>query len=221
MKFKKGSKEAKAYMAKLRAARGKKTTAKKTVKKVGSTSKIAPNLLMELWFAVHSKESNKYNTIAKKLDNEGVSFSIQNAVSSDATEMRYKKNIDTFEVANRIQKIMQKTTHKKVGSTLKLDKKEMRLGMKPKTRSKSGNGYHKNTKSKNVNIRVISGFSKFVKHKGFTIDVIKLASGKNEYAVYQVSPVTNKEVYYGSYLTLKAAKEWINRSLYLLKNASK
>lgn len=255
MKLKKGSAAAKAYMAKLRAAKGKKTpakkvsgvldtlkrkaiaakknvaysvidktlknTPKKTAKDVLNRAKgiikntylgsaLTPNLLMELWFAVHSKESNKYNTIAKKLDSEGVSFSIQNAVSSDATEMRYKKNIDTFEVANRIQKIMQKTpakkvgyksdrtnilrtatqyiktykdkgysrkeaiknanldaafsiqgtakkTAKKVGSTLKLHKKEMRLGMPPKTKSKTSNGYHKDTKSHNVNIRVISG----------------------------------------------------------------
>jgi hypothetical protein len=53
--------------------------------------------------------------------------------------------------------LFKKTSAKKVGSTLKLDKKEMRLGMKPKTTSKSGNGYHKDTKSHNVNIRVISG----------------------------------------------------------------
>ena len=115
--------------------------------------------------------------------------------------------------------LFKKTAAKKVGSTLKLHKKEMRLGITPKTRSKTSDpkSYHKDTKSHNVNIRVISGFKRFYKHKGFTIDVIEMAKGGKEYAIYQVSPATNKEVYYGSYKTLTAAKKWIDRTLYLLK----
>lgn len=53
--------------------------------------------------------------------------------------------------------LFKKVGAKKVGSTLKLHKKEMRLGITPKTKSKTSNGYHKDTKSHNVNIRVISG----------------------------------------------------------------
>jgi len=88
------------------------------------------------------------------------------------------------------------------------------------TKRKQTKSHHKDIKSHNVNIRVISGFKKFVKHKGFTIDLIELTNGKKEYAVYQISPITKKEVYYGSYLSLSAAKNFINRSLYLFKKLS-
>lgn len=92
------------------------------------------------------------------------------------------------------------------------------VNVKPKPKTKTL--YHKDIKSHNVNIRVISGFKKFVKHKGFTIDLIELTNGKKEYAVYQISPITKKEVYYGSYLSLSAAKNFINRSIYLFKKLS-
>jgi len=52
-----------------------------------------------------------------------------------------------------------KKVNKKIGSKLKLHKKETRLGATPKdfkTRSKT---YHKDTKSHNVNIRVMSGIN--------------------------------------------------------------
>jgi hypothetical protein len=198
MKLKKGSKEAKAYMAKIRAKRGTKKvgTKKLTTKKVGS----AENKV----YIEFMNSSKNFKTEKKyfKTYEDAVNFMYANFEKVNLDMINYVKP-------------------KKVGSALKLNKKETRLGIAPKTTAKKGNNYHKDTKSHNVNIRVISGFSKFVKHKGFTIDVIKLSNGKNEYAVYQVSPATNKEVYYGSYLTLKAAKEWINRSLYLLKNALK
>ncbi len=84
MRFKKGSKEAKAFMAKLRAAKGKS-------KKVGANKKL------------------------KKL------------------------------------------TPKKVGSTLKLTPKETRLGATKKDFKPKSKSYHKDTKSHNVNIRVVSG----------------------------------------------------------------
>jgi hypothetical protein len=60
-----------------------------------------------------------------------------------------------------------RTIPKKVGSTLKLNKKETRLGIVPKTKAKKvtakkaapkkTSSYHKDTKSHNVNIRVMSG----------------------------------------------------------------
>lgn len=89
-------------------------------------------------------------------------------------------------------------------------------GTKQATKRTKGSNYHKDTKSHNVNIRVISGFKKFIKHKGFTIDVIN-NNGEKEYAVYQISPTTKKEVYYGSYASLSSAKNFINRTIYLLK----
>jgi len=127
--LKKGSAEAKAFMAKLRA---KKRTVKKTVKRVAKNAvksfkdgyngvgSIKPNLLMELWFAVHNKNTSLYNSISKKLDAEKVPFRTQNDVAMDAENMRYKKNIDTFEVKDRISKIM----NKKIGSTLLIEKGE-------------------------------------------------------------------------------------------------
>ncbi len=70
---------------------------------------ITPNLLMELWFAVHEKRTEDYPIIAKKLDDAKVSYSLQNKVSEDATEARSRKAIDTFEVKDRIDKIINKT----------------------------------------------------------------------------------------------------------------
>jgi hypothetical protein len=201
MKLKKGSAAAKAYMAKIRA--------KRNTKKVGSIK----NNIIEFSDGYKFKKVSK--DYAAKNFNKIEIFGIDLSNESESL-IESKNDLNSFNTFG----IEFKTT-KKVGSTLKLKANEKRLGATlkdVKTRSKS---YHKDTKSHNVNIRVISGFSKFVKHKGFTIDVIKLANNKKEYAVYQVSPTTNKEVYYGSYATLKAAKEWINRSLYLLKNSLK
>lgn len=69
---------------------------------------IAPNLLIELWFAVQKGQSDKYNDLAKKLDENEVSWKLQNAVSDDARfvkENSSKKQYDTFEVKERIEKI--------------------------------------------------------------------------------------------------------------------
>lgn len=112
----------------------------------------------------------------------------------------------------------------KIQSKLRLKQGEKRLGEDisgkgketKRTKRTKGSNYHKDTKSHNVNIRVISGFKKFIKHKGFTIDVIN-NNGEKEYAVYQISPTTKKEVYYGSYASLSSAKNFINRTIYLLK----
>tara|TARA_Y100001973_G_C5140246_1_gene302540 strand:+ start:902 stop:1168 length:267 start_codon:yes stop_codon:yes gene_type:complete len=62
--------------------------------------------LMELWFAVHQGETDKYNSIYKNLDKYSVPFSIQNKVSSNASESRSKKSIDTLEVKDRIKTIV-------------------------------------------------------------------------------------------------------------------
>jgi hypothetical protein len=112
MKLKKGSKEAKAYMAKIRAKRATK-------------SKIKP------------KPSR-----------------IDDLLLLDEIKGRAKR---------------------KVGSTLKLHKKEIRLGMPPKTRSNNPKKYHKDTKSHNVNIRVVSGSPRLsiIEKKHDVLDRIK------------------------------------------------
>jgi hypothetical protein len=48
---------------------------------------------------------------------------------------------------------------KKVGSTLKLKANEKRLGATPKDAKTNSKNYHKDTKSHNVNISVVSGFN--------------------------------------------------------------
>lgn len=62
-----------------------------------------------------------------------------------------------------------------IGSALKLNKKEYRLGMPPKTTSNNANGYHKDTKSHNVNIRVVSGSPRLsiIEKKQDVLDRIK------------------------------------------------
>lgn len=67
----------------------------------------AKGLLIELWFIVFDKKSSEYKTIADKLDAAKVPFSLQNAVSHDASKMRdLKKSIDTFEVKERVEKLI-------------------------------------------------------------------------------------------------------------------
>jgi len=209
MKLKKGSKEAKAFMAKIRAKRG-------TTKKVTAKKKIGASF-----------DSGAFKVLGKK-NGQLVEISNYPMTYEDAKKFiknqgieKYYTNVDIIPYRGTKKTVKyigayKKVATKKVGSTLKFSPKETRLGATDKdlkTRSKS---YHKDTKSHNVNIRVISGFKKFTKHKGFTIDYVELANGKKEYAVYQLSPITKKEIYYGSYLTLTAAKNFINRSLYLL-----
>jgi len=70
----------------------------------------AINYLGDLWFAVFNGESEKYEKLAKNLDELNISFRLQNDVSADAQEEkeRGKKAIDTAEVADRIKKIIEK-----------------------------------------------------------------------------------------------------------------
>lgn len=86
----------------------------------GGVGSLAPNLLMELWYAVWERKTDKYDEIAKKLDKEGVSFTIQNKVSEDAQNTRSRKAIDTFEVQDRIKKIMGNTKMAKGGGVGKI-----------------------------------------------------------------------------------------------------
>ena len=64
------------------------------------------NKLLELWFAVHKRERNKFGTLAMELDLEKIPFTIQNLVSDDASNSRSKKYIDNFEVKQRVENIV-------------------------------------------------------------------------------------------------------------------
>jgi hypothetical protein len=147
MKLKKGSKEAKEYMAKIRAKKGttKKVVAKKTIaKKVGAVTK-SKNVVNDLSNqSVHILFLNKNKGFQK---DKKVFKNYNDAVKWG------KKNLDNFNLD------MIKFG---IGSALKLNKKEYRLGMPPKTTSDNASGYHKDTKSHNVNIRVVSGFENII-----------------------------------------------------------
>ena len=82
----------------------------------GKVGSLAPNLLMELWFAVWERKTDKYSEIGAKLDKERVPFTVQNIVSEDAEKTRSRKAIDTLEVKDRIAKIMAKNMMSKGGS---------------------------------------------------------------------------------------------------------
>lgn len=223
MKLKKGSAEAKAYMAKIRAKKGKKTPGKK----VGNTL----NGKNPYTFDVKALRSNGVNVmqtrsiyaknisqaktnlktfLEDKLGYEKIVISNGREGHEGITKLDYlgakkptkkvgntlkfedgyfkvlgKKNGQLVEITENplnyidakkfikeqgIEKYYtnvdivpyrgNKKPVKYIGSTLKLHKKEIRLGMPPKTTTKSGNGYHKDTKSHNVRISVISGINK-------------------------------------------------------------
>jgi hypothetical protein len=136
MRFKKGSKEAKAFMAKLRAAKGKS-------KKVGANKKL------------------------KKL------------------------------------------TPKKVGSTLKLTPKETRLGATEKDFKPKSKFYHKDTKSHNVNIRVISGFNELTAKQKTLYN--KLYNSYNKSGLYKI---VNFEKYVMQNIVIAEAKRKSTIDLY-------
>jgi hypothetical protein len=70
-----------------------------------------------------------------------------------------KKEIDA--AAKRLVKqSIKKVEPKKVGSTLKLNPKEKHLGAVNKDLNTRAKSYHKDTKSHNVNIRVVNGINK-------------------------------------------------------------
>jgi len=127
MRFKKGSKEAKAFMAKLRAAKG-------SAKKVGVINKLQLKQ-NEQAVLIESDPTKNYDVYALYVNGE------------------YDKKIKSAKGG------FKKATTKKVGSTLKLTPKETRLGATDKDFKKQSKSYHKDTKSHNVNIRVVSGIN--------------------------------------------------------------
>jgi hypothetical protein len=147
MKLKKGSAAAKAYMAKIRAKRGtKKVGAKKlTAKKVGSIK----NNIIEFSDGYKFKKVTK--DYAAKNFNKIEVFGIDLSNESEGL-IESKNDLNSFDTFG----IEFKTT-KKIGSTLKLNPKEKRLGAVNKDLKTRAKSYHKDTKSHNVNIRVVSG----------------------------------------------------------------
>jgi hypothetical protein len=154
MRFKKGSKEAKAFMAKLRAAKG---GAKKDVsKKIGAV------------------KTNKIDKIMSKLNKKSITaladFCLQNNIPfsygwpkktflQTIEDTLLSRNDNQIKKINFNRSLIFKKTTKKVGSTLKLTPKENRLGATDKDFKKQSKSYHKDTKSHNVNIRVVSGIN--------------------------------------------------------------
>tara|TARA_R110001592_G_scaffold236530_1_gene494862 strand:+ start:519 stop:746 length:228 start_codon:yes stop_codon:yes gene_type:complete len=66
------------------------------------------NKLIELWVAVHQRESNKFGLLAKELDLENIPFTIQNRVADDGYNTRNKKQVDIFKVKQRVENIVNK-----------------------------------------------------------------------------------------------------------------
>lgn len=153
MKLKKGSKEAKAYMAKLRAKR-----------KVGAVAK------------TKSGKPAKRLTKAQRDYNKDVAAYKYYVVNNGKVEAGFEFKSDAKDMATDfypVAKVLTAQQLKKagiknpssewkytIGSNLKINRKEQRLGATEKDVKPTANGYHKDTKSHNVNIRVVSGISK-------------------------------------------------------------
>lgn len=135
MKLKKGSKEAKAFMAKIRAKRG---TTKKVVvrKKIGAVKTPIQYKGFTINFVNGNYRANAYG----------------NPQFSNTSLLKLKSEINQYLNPKKV-------TPKKVGSTLKFSPKETRLGATDKDLKTKSKSYHKDTKSHNVKISVMSGIN--------------------------------------------------------------
>jgi len=122
-------------------------------------------------------------------------FGVQYFLENDIRGTRNGNAGSYFE--NEIEKI----NNSKVGSTLKLKANEKRLGATPKDAKTKSKNYHKDTKSHNVNIRVMSGIGSIdYLHKEIleTIRLIELyergIQGNNEYLKVITSTFEKKKV---------------------------
>ena len=145
MKLKKGSKEAKAFMAKLRAAKGK-------PKKVGSK----PTKIV--------KANSK--TIKKGFKNPfGMQYAntpeIRSAIKNEVDEILKRARAKKLSGWNKGGTFIIETDEKKPANAKKVIKVERRKVVKAgtfKNFTRVGATQHKDTKSHNVNIRVLSGY---------------------------------------------------------------
>jgi hypothetical protein len=183
MKFKKGSKEAKAYMAKLRAAKGKKTTAKKTtVKKVGATES------EEVYIEFLNKDKN-FKKDKKYFD------SYEDAVKWMRANFT-KSSPDMIKYVNGIGKA-KKVLHKKVGATLLIEKNETQFS-KPKKVLKinrDSKGRIKNYDKIEIQERSVNKKQKFFYKHEFTTE------GKKEFKKYLIA-----ETFFSNNILLYRAK---------------
>jgi len=158
MRFKKGSAAAKAFMAKLRAAKGKPKKAAAKKKAIGAN------------YSMFSKEGNKKVTElvkhakAKKLNRLQVSQKLHTLANT------YPEALDTAVREDVYEAIFVKTTpKKKIGAVKKK--------AAPKKKAAVRNyGSHKDTASHNVKISVVSGIGSIMTH--FKDQYGKLASKK-------------------------------------------
>ena len=81
----------------------------------GEISDLGFAYLADLWFAVQQKDTEDYEKLSKSLDEEGVSYKIQNEVSADASELRGRRSLSISEVHDRIKKILTKDLMEKGG----------------------------------------------------------------------------------------------------------
>ena len=163
MKLKKGSAAAKAFMAKLRAKRATKSKVKPKPSRIddlllldeikGRQKKIGA--AKKDYIAVYKKGNEQKIISVKAIDKDKAIF--------EAESQKGYNKLNSYDLID-----IYETTAKKIGSTLKLNPKEKRLGAVDKDLQTRAKTYHKDTKRHNVNIRVVSGIN------GIIISDIKL-----------------------------------------------
>jgi len=143
-KLKKGSAAAKAFMAKLRAARGKTKVVKAKAKKLVKTKKAMPAKKIGSFETIY----NAAPASVKKIINDLGEGGDYNKMAKAVIALRKKGYFMDYDLAGQIVKF-RKLPAKKVGVL----KKVMPI--------KKASSMHKDTKSHNVNIRVVSGMPIF------------------------------------------------------------
>lgn len=221
MRFKKGSKEAKAFMAKLRAKRATKSKVKP------KPSRIDDLLLLDEIKARQKKVgavSKNKGIRAKKAYNKDVDAYKYFVVNNGKVESGFEYKNDALDVAtdfdnakvlNLIQLKQQGFEDPRnkwkyaIGSKLKLTPKETRLGATEKDFKPKSKSYHKDTKSHNVNIRVISGFNELTAKQKTLYN--KLYNSYNKSGLYKI---VNFEKYVMQNIVIAEAKRKSTIDLY-------
>jgi len=158
MRLKKGSAEAKTFMAKLRAKRA-------TKNKINPKPKRIDDLLLLDEIKGRAKKVGS-KPINKAEIKAAIQMVVMDAIDKGHTNPKelseyMKSNVFKKAVDNYILMFdeLTKESAKKLGSTLKLTPKETRLGATENDFKKQSKSYHKDTKSHNVNIKVVSGIN--------------------------------------------------------------
>ena len=160
MKLKKGSAAAKAYMAKIRAKRNTKKVGEVATTKTGKPAKRLTKAQKE-----YNKDVDAYKyfvvvngKIESGFEYKSDALDLANEFEPKAVVLS-KKQLSSYpelkDFISRNKYTLGAT--KKVGSTLKLKANEKRLGATPKDVKTRSKNYHKDTKSHNVRISVMSG----------------------------------------------------------------